>query len=79
MDSGTVFESALSDPTYELPDGTTLTVTEERFNVAECLFDPSVIAEMIPTKSEDFTEGFSRSIFETINSCAEEIRDELYR
>lgn len=74
----TVFESSLTDPVYELPDGTSLNIAEERFNCAECLFDPAVIASMIPTKSEDYTSGFSKTLFDTVSSCAEEIREEIY-
>ena len=74
----TVFEvSSSTDPIFELPDGTTLTVSEERFNCVECLFDPPLIATMIPTKAEQYVSGFSKAIFDTINSCAEEIREEI--
>ena len=72
----TVFELS-TDPAFELPDGTTLTIGEERFNCAECLFDPSLIATMIPNLTEVYTNGFSQAVFDTINSCAEEIREEI--
>ena len=74
----TIFEHASTDdPVFELPDGTSLTIGEERFNCADCLFDPPLIASMIPTLSEEYTHGFSKAIFDTINSCAEEIREEI--
>ena len=81
--NATVFDSSLSlslsssDPSFELPDGTALTIGEERYNCAECLFDPSLIATMIPTLTEEYTNGFSKVVFDTINSCAEEIREEI--
>ena len=54
-----------------------LTVSEERFNCVECLFDPPLIATMI--LAEQYVSGFSKAIFDAINSCAEEIREEIMR
>lgn len=76
-DEETVFGVAPT-MTYELPDGSQLEVEDERFRCAESLFDPSVITSLIPSLAEEYSVGFSSALFETINSCAEEIRNEIY-
>lgn len=36
------------------------------------------MTSMLPALAEGYTTGFSSALFDTINSCAEEIRSEIY-
>ncbi len=38
-------ESSKSERSYELPDGTTITIGNERFRCTEALFQPSLIGK----------------------------------
>ena len=58
---------------YELPDGKSLTVGQNRFKCPEALFKPSLLA--------DFTEDNSaihKTVFNSIMECGMDIRRDLY-
>lgn len=52
-------ETTVVDKDYKLPDGTTITVGRERFEAAECLFNPMHIDVESP--------GISELIYDSIN------------
>ena len=54
---------------YELPDGTVITVGNERFRVGEVLFDPALIGKELP--------GVDQAVFQTIQKCDIDVRSEL--
>ena len=54
---------------YSLPDGSTITLSKERFMIPEVLFDPSIINLEFPT--------LPKAIMEVIDSCDLDIRSEL--
>ena len=59
---------------YELPDGKSLTVGQNRFKCPEALFKPSLL-------SEGFTEDNSaihKTVFNSIMECGVDIRRDLY-
>jgi actin-related protein len=41
--------SSIAEKTYELPDGTIVTIGNERFRVPECMFQPSFKGKIIHT------------------------------
>jgi len=55
--------------TYELPDGTSVTLNEERFQTTECLFKPSLLGIE--------HNGISSMIHESIQKCDIDVRKEL--
>lgn len=62
--------SADIDKTYELPDGSTMTVGSERFRCPEVLFNPPLIGKDIP--------GIHETCYNSIMKCDLDIRRELY-
>lgn len=63
-------ESNSLEKAYELPDNTTLTLGSERFRCSEPLFQPSLLQRDIP--------GIHDCTFNTISSCDNDIRKDLY-
>jgi actin-related protein len=61
--------STLEKP-YELPDGTTITVGNERFRCPEVLFQPSFIGK-------EFA-GIHQTTYDSIMKCDVDIRRDLY-
>lgn len=55
---------------YELPDGNTVSVTTERFQAPEVLFNPRLIDRDIP--------GLHDTTFNCISKCDNDIRKSLY-
>lgn len=55
---------------YELPDGTTVTVKDQRFRCPECLFQPDMLGKE--------SEGIHKLCFKSIQTCDIDIRKELY-
>eukprot|EP00210_Caulerpa_lentillifera_P004407 g4205.t1 len=66
----TASESSTFEKTYELPDGQTITVGDERFRCPEVIFDPELIGLEIP--------GIHESVYTTVMKCDMDIRRELY-
>jgi actin beta/gamma 1 len=56
---------------YELPDGCSITLNNERFRATEPIFEPNSIGLEQP--------GVHELIFNSINKCDVDIRDHLYR
>jgi len=56
---------------YELPDGQTITIGNERFRCPEVLFQPSFIGKE--------QEGIHKLTFNSINKCDIDIRRDLYK
>jgi actin-related protein 2 len=54
-------ETTVVDKEYKLPDGTTIIVGRERFEAAECLFNPGYV--------DVESSGISDLIFESIAEC----------
>jgi len=55
---------------YELPDGQVITVGNERFRCAECLFQPELCYEDYP--------GVHEMLFNSIMKCKKDIQNDLY-
>jgi hypothetical protein len=55
---------------YELPDGSTITVGDERFRCAEVLFSPSLVGVEEP--------GIHECVFKSIMQCDVDVRKDLY-
>jgi actin-related protein len=62
--------NTLEDETYELPDGSLLSIGTERFRCPEALFQPGMIGK-------DFS-GLADTTFQTIMKCDADIKRELY-
>jgi actin-related protein len=93
IDSGTtVFEDALSlslsssssssslslaSKEYELPDGNKVTITTSMSQCVECMFNSNLMYHKMPALSEVYSSTFSSSLLEVIDSCSEEIREEI--
>ena len=58
------------DKTYELPDGDTLTIGNERFRCPEVLFKPDLIGKEL--------NGVHIALHETVQKCDIDIRRDLY-
>ncbi|KAL5530778.1 ACT1_2 [Sanghuangporus sanghuang] len=58
------------DKTYELPDGRSVTVGDERFRAPEALFDPSVLGHEFP--------GIHRTTYNSIAKCDVDVRRDLF-
>jgi len=63
-------ESSALEKTYELPDGNTITIGNERFRCPEVLFQPSFIGKE--------AQGIHDCTFQTIMKCDVDIRKDLY-
>nr|QWE91174.1 beta-actin [Suigetsumonas clinomigrationis] len=66
----TAEESSALEKTYELPDGNTITVGNERFRCPEVLFAPSMIGKE--------AKGVHETAYQTIMTCDVDIRKDLY-
>ena len=55
---------------YELPDGQTITVNDQRFRCPEALFKPILIGKELP--------GFHEITYQSIMKCDVDIRKDLY-
>jgi len=63
-------ESSEIEKQYELPDGNTIKIANERFRCPEVLFDPSLIGKE--------ASGAHLAVFDTIMACDVDIRKDLY-
>merc|ERR1719182_835688 len=63
-------ESSNQEKTYELPDGSIITVGGERFRCPEVLFQPSFIGKE--------ASGIHDTIFQSIMKCDPDIRADFY-
>merc|ERR1719352_543108 len=63
-------ESSEIEQTYELPDGSVLTIGAERFKCPEVLFQPSFIGK------ED--GGIHQKTFDSIQKCDIDVRRDMY-
>jgi len=63
-------ESSEIEKQYELPDGNTIKIANERFRCPEVLFDPSLIGKE--------ATGAHIAVFDTIMACDVDIRKDLY-
>ena len=63
-------ESSQAEKQYELPDGNTIKIANERFRCPEVLFDPSLIGKE--------ATGAHIAVFDTIMACDVDIRKDLY-
>merc|ERR1712023_378467 len=63
-------ESSDKEKTYELPDGNTITVGNQRFRCPEVLFQPSLIGKE--------ASGIHDMTFQSIMKCDVDIRRDLY-
>jgi actin len=66
----TASETSAIEKVYELPDGTEITVGNERFRCPEVLFQPSMIGR-------EFA-GIHETTFQSIMKCDVDIRKDLY-
>ena len=55
---------------YQLPDGTYISVGNQRFRTPEILFKPTIIGKE--------SDGISKLLNESINECDIELRDDMY-
>ncbi|XP_067936213.1 LOW QUALITY PROTEIN: actin-15B-like [Watersipora subatra] len=62
--------SSSTEKSYELPDGSVMTVGNERFRVPECMFQPAF------TGMED--GGIHEMIYNSIRACDVDIRKDMY-
>lgn len=58
------------EKTYEMPDGTVLTIGNERFRCAEALFKPSLIGKE--------ADGIAQITYNSIARCDVDVRRDLY-
>ncbi len=61
-------ESWPAKTSYSLPDGSEITLNEERFSIPELFFDPSAL------RRSDVSVSIPNIIHETIRACATELR-----
>jgi len=64
-------ETSDEQKAYELPDGNTVTVNQERFRAPEALFNPSLIGME--------SAGIAKLTFDSIVKCDIDIRKDLYQ
>jgi len=64
-------QSSAAEQSYELPDGSVVTVGNERFRVPEVMFQPSFIG------MED--AGIHEMIYKSIMKCDVDIRKDMYQ
>ncbi|KAJ6473293.1 actin actin-like protein [Mycena sanguinolenta] len=67
----TAAQSSAINASYELPDGQSITLGQERFRPAECLFQPSLLGFDAP--------GVHQAVFDCISKCDLDIQRDLYR
>lgn len=65
---------AVPSASYTLPDGTTLTYTSERFQIAELMFNPAPSVSDAPSVSPS---GLHHVVFDSIQACDVDLRTEL--
>ncbi|XP_030563416.1 actin-like protein 53D isoform X2 [Drosophila novamexicana] len=58
------------DALYELPDGTTINIGNERFRCPEALFKPSMLGQEVP--------GLHEAVFNSILKCDMDLRRDMY-
>ncbi|EDW60197.2 actin-like protein 53D [Drosophila virilis] len=58
------------DELYELPDGTTINIGNERFRCPEALFKPSMLGQEVP--------GLHEAVFNSILKCDMDLRRDMY-
>jgi actin, other eukaryote len=63
-------ESNQNNKTYELPDGQTITINNQRFRCPEALFKPAMIGKEMA--------GFHELVYGSILKCDIDIRKDLY-
>lgn len=63
-------DSSQMDKTYELPDGESLTISNQRFRCPEALFHP----ELVDMKDR----GIHELAFHSIMKCDSDVRKDLY-
>jgi len=63
-------ESSAKEATYELPDGSVITLGSERFRCPEVLFQPSLLGKE--------ANGIHDTTFQSIMRCDVDVRRELY-
>jgi len=69
-ESAKAASSSEIEKTYELPDGQTITIANERFRCPEVLFAPSMVGRE--------SEGIHKLTFQSIMKCDIDIRKDLY-
>ena len=63
-------ESNQNEKSYELPDGQTITIGNQRFRTAEALFKPALLGKEM--------QGFHELTYGSIMKCDIDIRKDLY-
>jgi actin len=63
-------ESTKEEKSYELPDGQSLTINNQRFRCAEALFQPMLVGKEIP--------GIHEQTYLSITKCDLDVRKDLY-
>eukprot|EP00775_Hariotina_reticulata_P005728 gene5728-5968_t len=67
---------------YELPDGTEITVSTERFLVPELLFQPQLVAKfpgMDHYTLPEGVKGLAGLVVDSVNRCDADVRKDLYQ
>ncbi|KZT33153.1 Actin/actin-like protein [Sistotremastrum suecicum HHB10207 ss-3] len=64
-------ESSQLEKSYELPDGQTITVGNERFRCPEVLFNPAMVGKE--------ASGIHESLYTSIMKCDNDVRRDLYQ
>lgn len=67
-------ESSQMDKTYELPDGETITISKQRFQCPEALFNPNLLQDSYSSE----VMGIHQLCFHSIMKCDQDVRKELY-